>query len=55
MWSIHQALKTGKNLSRDELIQIMVAHPKIIEHPIVMNDLTAAIARPLELILPITT
>ncbi len=43
----------GKDLSRDEMIAVMVQHPKLIERPIVMNDLKAAIARPLELILPI--
>ncbi|MDQ7002614.1 MAG: arsenate reductase (glutaredoxin) [Ghiorsea sp.] len=43
----------GKNLSRDELIAMMVQHPKMIERPIVTNDLRAAIARPLALILPI--
>ena len=43
----------GKDLSRDELIALMVKYPKMIERPIVANDLKAAIARPLELILPI--
>ena len=43
----------GKDLSRDELIVLMVKYPKMIERPIVANDLKAAIARPLELILPI--
>ena len=43
----------GKGLSRDELIALMVKYPKVIERPIVANDLKAAIARPLELILPI--
>ncbi len=43
----------GKDLSRDELIALMVQYPKMIERPIVANDLKAAIARPLELILPI--
>jgi len=43
----------GKDLSRDEMIALMVQHPKMIERPIVANDLKAAIARPLELILPI--
>ncbi len=43
----------GKDLSRDELIALMVQYPKVIERPIVANDLKAAIARPLELILPI--
>ncbi len=43
----------GKDLSRDELIALMVKYPKVIERPIVANDLKAAIARPLELILPI--
>ncbi|MDX8388209.1 MAG: arsenate reductase (glutaredoxin) [Ghiorsea sp.] len=43
----------GQDLSRDELVALMVAHPKLIERPIVANDIKAAIARPLELILPI--
>jgi len=43
----------GKDLSREELIALMVQYPKMIERSIVANDLKAAIARPLKLILPI--
>lgn len=43
----------GKDLSHDELVALMVEYPKLIERPIVANDIKAAIARPLELILPI--
>lgn len=40
-------------LSRDELIQTMVANPILIERPIVIKDGKAAIGRPPETILEI--
>ncbi len=49
----YKAYIQGKDLSRDEMIALMVQYPKLIERPIVANDFKAAIARPLELILPI--
>lgn len=40
-------------LSRDQLIQAMVANPKLIERPIVIADGKAAIGRPPEKILEV--
>ncbi|NIJ44739.1 arsenate reductase [Wenyingzhuangia heitensis] len=38
----------GKEFSNDELIEIMVKYPKLIERPIVVHQNKAVIARPIE-------
>ncbi len=40
-------------LSNDEWIDVLVANPKLIERPIVVNDGKAAIGRPLEAVIEI--
>lgn len=40
-------------LSRDQLIQAMVDHPKLIERPIVVKDGRAALGRPPEQVLEV--
>jgi arsenate reductase len=36
----------GKNLSDDELVKIMVAHPELLQRPIVVRGEKAVLARP---------
>jgi arsenate reductase len=43
----------GKTLSDKEVIKAMIAHPKLIERPIVINGPKATIGRPPETILSI--
>ena len=38
----------GKELSNDEIIEVMIQYPKLIERPIVINDDKAVIGRPTE-------
>ena len=38
----------GRDLSNDDLINMMVAHPKLIERPIVINKKDGIIGRPPE-------
>jgi arsenate reductase len=41
------------DLSRDQLIALMVHHPRLIERPIVVNDGRAALGRPPERVLDV--
>ncbi len=41
-------LVAGKDLSDDELIRIMIAHPEIIQRPLVVRGKKAVLARPVE-------
>jgi arsenate reductase len=41
------------DLSRDQLIDLMVKHPKLIERPIVVNGGKAALGRPPQSVLDI--
>ncbi len=38
----------GKNLSGEELLQIMAKHPELLQRPIVVNGNKAVLARPIE-------
>lgn len=43
----------GKQLSNEEWIKVMVAHPILIERPIVIHDQRAVVGRPPEKVLEI--
>ena len=49
----YKSLACSPDMSDDQLIAIMVAHPKLIERPIVVNGKHAAIGRPPERVLEI--
>ena len=44
----YKKLVAGKDLSDDELIRIMAAHPEIIQRPLVVKGNKAVLARPVE-------
>ena len=50
---IWKAKGKNKNLTNEEIIELMVDHPKIIERPIVLNKNQAIIGRPPENVLKI--
>lgn len=49
----YKSLYKGKNLSDSEWIDAMLAHPKLIERPIVLKNAKAVVARPTERILEV--
>lgn len=46
--AIWKELTQDKDLSDDEIIEAMVAHPRLIERPIIINGDKAVVARPTE-------
>ncbi len=44
----YKELVAGKNLSDEELLQVMAAHPELIQRPIVVRGDKAVLARPIE-------
>ena len=44
----YKKLVAGKELTDDELIRIMAAHPEIIQRPLVVKGGKAVLARPVE-------
>ena len=46
--SAYKELVAGKNLSDEELLQVMAAHPELIQRPIVVRGDKAVLARPIE-------
>jgi arsenate reductase len=49
----YKTVYKGKNLSDSEWIDAMLAHPKLIERPIVLKNAKAVVARPTERILEV--
>ncbi len=46
--AIWKELFKGKTMSNDQIIEAMVAHPKLIERPIVIKNNKAVVGRPVE-------
>lgn len=44
--AIYKELFSGKTSSEDELLDAMIAHPQLIERPVIIKDNKAIIARP---------
>jgi arsenate reductase len=44
----YKKLVAGKTLSDDQLIRLMVAHPELIQRPLVVRGNRAVLARPVE-------
>jgi arsenate reductase (glutaredoxin) len=47
----YKAFIKGKDLSENEVIDLMIQHPKLIERPIVINGDKAVVGRPPSLVL----
>jgi arsenate reductase (glutaredoxin) len=44
----YKQLVAGKELSDDEVLKVMAAHPELVQRPIVVRDEKAVLARPTE-------
>ena len=51
--SVYKEKVKAKNLSNDEIIDVMIAEPKLIERPILLNKNKAIVGRPAENLLKI--
>jgi len=51
--AVYKDLIKGKNLTDRQLIETMVAQPKLIERPIIVNGAKAVIGRPAEKLLEV--
>jgi arsenate reductase (glutaredoxin) len=44
----YKELLAGKELSDDEVLRLMAAHPELVQRPIVVRDEKVVLARPIE-------
>jgi len=44
----YRELVVGKNLDNEQLLQVMAAHPELLQRPIVTREDKAVLARPIE-------
>ena len=44
----YKRLVAGKELSDDEMLKLMAAHPELVQRPIVVRDEKVVLARPIE-------